>query len=97
LKFILKKYILILYLQYIFIRMTTFTSSLPDDLIQLLAEKAKELSIPKNKIIEKALRIYLDQLNKAAYIKSYRNMNDDDAIWKVAEEGMDDYLRQIEE
>lgn len=77
--------------------MTTFTSSLPDDLIQMLADKAKELAIPKNKIIEKALRIYLDQLNKAAYIKSYRNMNDDETIWKVAEEGMDDYLRQIEE
>jgi hypothetical protein len=77
--------------------MTTFTSSLPEDLIQLLSQKAKELAIPKNKIIEKALRIYLDQLNKAAYIKSYRTMIDDDSIWKVAEEGMDDYLRQIEE
>jgi len=77
--------------------MTTFTSSLPEDLIQLLSQKAKELAIPKNKIIEKALRIYLDQLNKAAYIKSYKTMNDDDSVWKVAEEGMDDYLRQIEE
>jgi hypothetical protein len=77
--------------------MTTFTSSLPEDLIQLLSQKAKELAIPKNKIIEKALRIYLDQLNKAAYIKSYKTMNDDDSIWKVAEEGMDDYLRLIEE
>lgn len=77
--------------------MTTFTSSLPEDLILLLSQKAKELSIPKNKLIEKALRIYLDQLNKAAYIKSYRSMDDDSSIWKVAEEGMDDYLRQLEE
>ena len=77
--------------------MTTFTSSLPEYLILLLSQKAKELSIPKNKLIEKALRIYLDQLNKAAYIKSYRSMDDDSSIWKVAEEGMDDYLRQLEE
>jgi len=77
--------------------MTTFTSSLPDDLILLLSQKAKELAIPKNKLIEKALRIYLDQLNKAAYIKSYKSMREDETIWKVAEEGMDDYLRQIEE
>jgi hypothetical protein len=77
--------------------MTTFTSSLPEDLILMLSQKAKELSIPKNKLIEKALRIYLDQLNKAAYVKSYRSMNDDESIWKVAEEGMDDYLRQIEQ
>ena len=77
--------------------MTTFTSSLPEDLILLLSQKAKELSIPKNKLIEKALRIYLDQLNKAEYIKSYRNMHEDESIWNVAEEGMEDYLRQIEE
>jgi hypothetical protein len=77
--------------------MTTFTSSLPEDLILLLSQKAKELSIPKNKLIEKALRIYLDQLNKAAYIKSYRSMGDDTSVWKVAEEGMEDYLRQLEE
>ena len=32
--------------------MTTFTSTLPDNLLQLLNKKAKELTIPKNKIIE---------------------------------------------
>jgi hypothetical protein len=34
----------------------------------LLSEKAQELNVPKNKIIEKALAVYLEQLNKAAYI-----------------------------
>ncbi len=48
--------------------MTTFTSTLPDDLLEMLNLKAKELHLPKNKLIEKALRIYLDQLNKSAYI-----------------------------
>ena len=42
--------------------MTTFTSTLPDDLMNLLSEKAKELSLPKNKLIEKALRIYLKKI-----------------------------------
>jgi uncharacterized protein (DUF924 family) len=70
--------------------MATFTSTLPDDLLSVLAEKAKELSIPKNKLIEKALRIYLDQLNRAAYVKSYKRLAEDADILQIAEEGMED-------
>ena len=77
--------------------MTTFTSSLPENLIQLLNQKAKELSIPKNKIIEKALSIYLDQLNKAEYIKSYKQMAKDEDVLLIAEEGMGEYLTQLNE
>jgi uncharacterized protein (DUF924 family) len=77
--------------------MSTFTSTLPDDLLQALSDKAQELSLPKNKIIEKALRIYLDQLNRAAYLKSYKSMAADADIQQLAEEGMADYLQQIEE
>ena len=75
--------------------MATFTSSLPDDLLKSLGEKAKELSMPKNKIMERAIRIYLDQLNRAEYAKSYKSMGDDDDIMGIAEEGMEDYLKQI--
>lgn len=75
--------------------MTTFTSSLPDWLLALLDEKSKELAIPKNKIIEKALSIYLEQLNRAAYIKSYKQMAEDTDTLQLAEEGMADYFKQI--
>lgn len=77
--------------------MTTFTSTLPDDLMLLLSEKAKQLSLPKNKLIEKALRIYLDQLNRAAYLKSYRNLAEDESVLNIAEEGMTEYLSNLEE
>jgi metal-responsive CopG/Arc/MetJ family transcriptional regulator len=77
--------------------MSTFTSSLPDDLLQLLSEKAKKLSIPKNKLIENALRVYLDQLNKAEYIKSYKRLSTDEDTLTIAEEGMVDYLTQLNE
>lgn len=77
--------------------MSTFTSSLPDDLLQLLADKAKELSVPKNTLIEKALRIYLEQLNRAAYVKSYKQMTADTDTMTIAEEGMTDYLTQLDE
>lgn len=75
--------------------MTTFTSTLPDDLLQSLAEKSKHLSLPKNKIIEQALRLYLEQLNKAEYIQSYKSMVKDTDIMILAEEGMDYYCREI--
>lgn len=77
--------------------MSTFTSSLPDDLLELLANKAKELSVPKNTLIERALRIYLEQLNRASYIKSYKRMAEDADIKQIAEEGMTDYLSQLDE
>jgi len=75
--------------------MSTFTSTLPDDLIQTLRAKAESYSMPMNKLIEKALRIYLDQLNRAEYVKSYKKAADDDDIMAIAEEGMEEYLKQL--
>jgi len=75
--------------------MATFTSTLPDDLLQRLADYAKKLSLPKNKLIENALNLYLDHLKRAEYVKSYRTAADDEDILMVAEEGMDSYLKQI--
>lgn len=77
--------------------MTTFTSSLPDNLLKQLAEAAKELKLPKNKIIEKALNIYLEQLDRAAYAKSYKRMSNDPDMLLMAEEGMTDYLKTLNE
>jgi predicted transcriptional regulator len=75
--------------------MSTFTSNLPDDLLMRLAETAKALALPKNKLIEKALSIYLDQITRAEYVKSYTQMNGDADILMVAEEGMAAYCEQL--
>jgi metal-responsive CopG/Arc/MetJ family transcriptional regulator len=75
--------------------MATFTSTLPDNLLQQLTEKAKALSMPKNKLIEIALKLYLQHLEKAEYIKSYQQASDDKDILLIAEEGMEDYFTQI--
>lgn len=76
--------------------MTTFTSTLPEELLARLDKAAKKLSVPKNRLIEKALSIYLDQLTKAEYIKSFRRAPEDDDLLNMAEEGMDDYFKQLE-
>jgi predicted transcriptional regulator len=75
--------------------MATFTSTLPDKLLKQLADKAEALSLPKNKIIEKALALYLEHLEKAEYVRSYRSASKDKDILSLAEEGMEDYLRQL--
>lgn len=75
--------------------MTTFTSTLPDDLLKRLSDASKMLAMPKNKLIEKALTIYLDQLTRAEYMRSYRQMSDDENILMVAEEGMEAYCQQL--
>lgn len=77
--------------------MTTFTSSLPDNILDQLAQAAKELKLPKNKIIEKALKIYLEQLDRAAYAKSYKRMAKDPDMLLMAEEGMADYCKMLNE
>lgn len=77
--------------------MSTFTSSLPDDLLEKLAEAANNLKIPKNKVIEKALRIYLRELDRAAYIKSYKRAGNDPDMIAMAEEGMADYFKQLQD
>ena len=77
--------------------MTTFTSTLPEDLLKLLKEKADKFSVPMNKLIEKALRIYLDQLNRAEYVKSYKEAALDQDVMAMAEEGMEEYLQELPE
>jgi len=77
--------------------MTTFTSTLPEELLNELDSAAKKLSVPKNRLIEKALRIYLDQINRAEYVKSFKQSTEDENILNMAEEGMEDYLKQIDQ
>lgn len=76
--------------------MATITTSLPDDLIKRLSEYAETQGLPKNKLIEKALDLYLQHLKRAAYIKSYKKAQDDEDILALAEEGMSEYYKQIE-
>lgn len=70
-----------------------FTSSLPDDLLKVLDKTANELKTPKNKIIEKALKLFIEEVDKAKYAESFRRASKDKDIMAMAEEGMADYYR----
>lgn len=77
--------------------MATFTSSLPDELLEALAKEAKNLKVPKNSLIEKALTLYLRELKKARYANSFRRASQDDEIMAIAEEGMADYFEMLKD
>lgn len=75
--------------------MATFTSSLPDELLEDLAKEAKDLKMPKNKLIEKALTLYLRELKKTRYAKSFRRASKNEEMMAIAEEGMADYFEML--
>lgn len=75
--------------------MSDFTISLPVPLFQLLEEKAIEMRVDKNILMEKALINYLDDLNKNEYINSFKRMKNDKDLLAISEEGMDEYARNI--
>jgi predicted transcriptional regulator len=77
--------------------MTTFTSTLPDELLTELSEQAKKLKVPKNRLIERALSTYLNQLKRLEYIRSYQQASKDEELITLAEEGMAEYLKQLGE
>jgi hypothetical protein len=75
--------------------MATYTSTLPDHLLKDLAKASKDLKLPKNKIIEKALHLFLDEIKKAKYAKSFQRASKDKEIMAIAEEGMADYFEML--
>jgi hypothetical protein len=75
----------------------TYTSTLPKDLLEQLNGMAKALNLPKNKIIERSLRLYLKKLKKAEYIRSFQRASQDEEMITLAEEGMEDYLNRVDE
>ncbi len=77
--------------------MGTFTSSLPDDLLASISDIALRQSIPKNKLIEKAVRLYLEHIDRVEYIQSFKRAAKDEDMLTIAEEGLSDYLRTIED
>ncbi len=48
-------------------------------------------------LIENTLKIYLDQLNRAEYIKYFKRAAQDTGLMSIAEEGMVEYLTQLQE
>ncbi len=74
-----------------------YTSSLPAELLQMLDNYAREFKMPKNRIVEQALRAYFEKLKKAEYAHSFRKAAANEEMVSMAEEGLEDYLKILPE
>jgi len=74
-----------------------YTSTLSAEIMKLLDGYAAKFTVPKNRIIEAALRAYFDNLKKADYINSFRKASQDEEVANMAEEGFEEYLKILED
>jgi len=93
------KYMYYIYVKNISImsKSVNYTSSLPSELLAQVEEYAEKFKVPKNKIIEKSLLAYFENLKKAEYIRSFRKAANEAEIASMAEEGLEDYLKILDE
>lgn len=76
---------------------SVLTTSLPEDMVNMLGRYAEKFNVPKNKILEEALKLYFEKLKKAEYVRSFRKAAEDQEMQFLAEEGMADYLKILDE
>jgi predicted transcriptional regulator len=76
---------------------SVLTTSLPDEMVLMLSTYAEKFNVPKNKILEEALKLYFDRLKKAEYTHSFRKAATDQEMQSLAEEGLADYLNILDE
>lgn len=74
-----------------------YTSTLPVDLLEQLSNYSEKLNLPKNKIIERSLREFIEKLKRLEYIQSFQKASNDPELSELAEMGLEDYLKSLEE
>ncbi|HNQ82556.1 MAG TPA: ribbon-helix-helix domain-containing protein [Bacteroidales bacterium] len=75
----------------------TFTSTLPAEIWQSLEAYAEKFKVPRNRIMEQALKAYFERLKQAEYIHSFRKAAGDPEMGAMAAEGLADYLKILDE
>jgi hypothetical protein len=75
----------------------TFTSTLPEEVWQVLDAYAVKFKVPRNRIMEQALRAYFDKLKQAEYTRSFKKAAGNPEMESLAEEGLEDYLKILDE
>jgi predicted DNA-binding protein len=75
---------------------TSYTSTLPVELIRQLNELSLRLKIPKNKIIEVSLRKHLEEMKRQEFANGFKRAAADEEIGQMVEEGMSEYLALID-
>ena len=78
-------------------KVITYTSTLSQETMSQLESYSLKFKVPKNRIIDEALRAYFDKLKKAEYTYSFKKASTDQEMQTLAEEGFEDYLKILGE
>jgi len=70
-----------------------FTTSLSKELLGMIDSYSKKFKVPKNRILEEALKAYFERMKRAEYIHSFKRAAGEEEITNMAEEGLEDYLK----
>jgi ribosomal protein L10 len=61
-----------------------------------LQEYSHKYKMPKNRIIEKALYNYFEELKREEYVRSFKRAKNDPEMLELAEQGLGDFLEMID-
>ncbi len=75
----------------------TYTSTLPNTVMEEVVEYAKMKNVSKNKIIEMALKKFFEEEIKHELQNTFKLASKDEELMQMAEEGLGDYLNQLKE
>ncbi len=70
----------------------TYTSTLPEDVLDSVNDYSEKNNISKNKVVEKALRQFFFGLKKSDFREGFKRAALDPGMNSLAEAGMEDYL-----
>lgn len=76
--------------------MITYTSTLPENLMSWLKNTAQEQKTTKKQIIVEALNNFRQHLKKQKLADTFKKAAKDKEIIAMAEDGLDDYIEQLE-
>lgn len=76
-------------------KVITYTSTLPNVVMEEIVEYAKKKKISKNKVIEIAVKNLLEDEIKNDLRESFKKIANDPGMEEMADWGMDDYAWQL--
>lgn len=75
----------------------TYTSTLPNLVMEEVAEYAKKNKVSKNKVIEIALKKLFEEELKKELEETFKIAAQDEELLEMAEEGLSEYLKQLKD
>lgn len=78
-------------------KIVTYTSTLPSMVMEDVVEYATKKNISKNKVIEIAIKMLMEEEIKNELKESFRKISKDPEMVEMAEWGMNEYSQQLKD